>query len=126
MNRQIEVREEHLTTADLAETAKHGALAPAGGAAQAKEPQPLLPQDFVQDLRTRWDRIQTEFVDTPRESVEEADGLVASAIKRLAETFANERQSLESQWDRGDNVSTEDLRVALQRYRSFFQRLLSV
>jgi hypothetical protein len=65
-------------------------------------------------------------VDEPRKAVEQADGLVASAMKRLAEVFAEERSHLEQQWDRGDNVSTEDLRVALQRYRSFFDRLLSV
>jgi hypothetical protein len=58
--------------------------------------------------------------------VEQADALVAEAIKRLAETFANERNQLEGQWDRGGDVSTEDLRQALQRYRSFFSRLLSV
>ena len=62
----------------------------------------------------------------PGSAVEQADGLVASAMKRLAEVFAEERSRLEQQWDRGDNVSTEDLRIALQRYRSFFQRLLSV
>jgi hypothetical protein len=50
---------------------------------------------------------------------------VAQVMKRLAEVFAEERSSLERQWDRGDDVSTEDLRIALQRYRSFFQRLLS-
>jgi hypothetical protein len=61
-----------------------------------------------------------------RRAVEEADGLVASAMKRLAEVFAEERSKLEQQWDRGDNVSTEDLRIALQRYRSFFHQLLSV
>jgi hypothetical protein len=61
-----------------------------------------------------------------RKAVEQADGLVASAMKRLAEVFADERSNLEKQWDRGDNVSTEDLRVAFQRYRSFFDRLLSV
>ena len=70
--------------------------------------------------------IQTQFVDEPRRSVEQADELVASAMKRLAEIFANERETLEQNWDRGDDVSTEDLRVALQRYRSFFDRLLSV
>jgi hypothetical protein len=58
--------------------------------------------------------------------VKEADELVALCIKRIAETFANERTTLENQWDRGDNVSTEDLRIALQKYRSFFQRLVSV
>jgi hypothetical protein len=87
---------------------------------------PLFPNNELQDLRTRWTGIQTAFVDEPRRAVEQADGLVASAMKRLAEVFAEERSKLEQQWDRGDNVSTEDLRVALQRYRSFFQRLLSI
>jgi hypothetical protein len=58
--------------------------------------------------------------------VEQADELVASAMKRLAEVFASERSALEGQWDRGDDVSTEDLRIALQRYRAFFDRLLSI
>lgn len=87
---------------------------------------PLFPSNELDDLRTRWKDIQTGFVDEPRKAVEQADGLVASAMKRLAEVFAQERSGLEQQWDRGDNVSTEDLRVALQRYRSFFDRLLSV
>lgn len=65
-------------------------------------------------------------MDEPRNAVQEADGLVASAMKRLAEVFAQERSKLEQQWDRGDDVSTEDLRLALQRYRSFFHRLLSI
>ena len=80
----------------------------------------------AESLRTRWSTIQTEFVDEPRRSVEQADELVATAMKRLAEIFANERDGLERNWDRGDDVSTEDLRIALQRYRSFFDRLLSV
>jgi hypothetical protein len=58
--------------------------------------------------------------------VEDADKLVASAIKRIAEGFANERAKLEGQWSRGEQISTEDLRVVLQRYRSFFSRLLSL
>jgi len=70
--------------------------------------------------------VQTGFVDEPRRAVEEADKLVATVMKRLAESFATERSNLEKQWDRGDNVSTEDLRVALQRYRTFFDRLLNV
>jgi hypothetical protein len=86
----------------------------------------LFPSNELEDLRTRWKDIQTGFVDEPRKAVEQADSLVASAMKRLAEVFAQERSGLEQQWDRGDNVSTEDLRVALQRYRSFFDRLLSV
>jgi len=87
---------------------------------------PLFPSNELNDLRTRWKEIQTAFVDEPRKAVEQADSLVASAMKRLAEVFAQERSGLEQQWDRGDSVSTEDLRVALQRYRSFFDRLLSV
>lgn len=87
---------------------------------------PLFPENELEGLRTRWKETQIAFVDEPRKAVEQADGLVASAMKRLAEVFADERAGLEKQWDRGDNVSTEDLRVALQRYRSFFDRLLSV
>ena len=87
---------------------------------------PLFPSNELQDLRKNWDRIQTNFVDEPRKAVEQADGLVASTMKRLADVFAQERAKLEGQWSRGDNVSTEDLRVALQRYRSFFHRLLTI
>jgi len=92
----------------------------------ASDATPLFPNDELQELRSRWSGVQTAFVDEPRSAVEQADGLVAAAMKRLAEVFAQERSKLEQQWDRGDNVSTEDLRIALQRYRSFFQRLLSV
>jgi hypothetical protein len=87
---------------------------------------PLFETGEAESLRSRWTTIQTQFVDEPRRSVEQADELVASAMKRLAEIFANEREGLEHNWDRGDDVSTEDLRIALQRYRSFFDRLLSV
>jgi hypothetical protein len=92
----------------------------------AGESAPLFPKQELSDLRKRWDGIQADFVDQPRKAVEEADSLVASAMKRLAEVFAQERAKLEGQWDRGDDVSTEDLRLALQRYRSFFHRLLSI
>ena len=97
-----------------------------GPADVAPQETPLLAGDVVNELRKRWTDIQAGFVDEPRRAVEQADGLVAEAIKRLAETFANERNQLEGQWDRGGDVSTEDLRQALQRYRSFFSRLLSV
>ncbi len=86
----------------------------------------LLAADEIPAFRSRWDAIQTSFVDEPRHSVEQADTLVAEVMKRLAETFADERAKLEQQWSQGDNVSTEDLRVALQRYRSFFDRLLTM
>lgn len=85
----------------------------------------LLSETELADMRSRWSGIQAGFVDEPRRSVEQADQLVASAIQKLAEGFARERASLESQWESGNNVSTEDLRLALQRYRSFFGRLLN-
>lgn len=85
----------------------------------------LLSDVELTDLRSRWSDIQAGFVDEPRQSVEQADQLVAAAIQRLAEGFARERASLETQWENGSNVSTEDLRLALQRYRSFFGRLLN-
>jgi hypothetical protein len=87
---------------------------------------PLFPSNELAELRSRWSGVQTAFVDEPRRAVEQADGLVASAMKRLAEVFAEERSKLEHQWDRGEDVSTEDLRIALQRYRTFFHRLLSI
>ncbi|MBD0328754.1 MAG: hypothetical protein ICV64_01420 [Thermoleophilia bacterium] len=87
--------------------------------------QPLLGGDDAARFRERWEAIQVGFVDEPRTSVEQADTLVAELMQRLAETFAEEREELEGQWSRGEDVSTEDLRIALQRYRSFFERLLS-
>lgn len=87
---------------------------------------PLLPDEQAGGLRSRWDTVQTSFVDDPRHAVEQADGLVAEAITNLAGVFAQERTSLEEQWSRGDQVSTDDLRFALQRYRAFFHRLLSL
>lgn len=90
-----------------------------------RERSPLLPQGEAVEFQTRWKALQTSFVDEPRRAVEEGDTLVAELMQKLANSFAEERQSLETQWDRGDDVSTEDLRIALQRYRSFFDRLLS-
>jgi hypothetical protein len=85
----------------------------------------LLPRSENEGFQTRWETIQTGFVDEPRQTVEQADELVAEVMRRLAEGFATERERLEGQWGRGEDVSTEDLRIALQRYRGFFQRLLS-
>lgn len=119
-------QEEHLSTADLAVVERPGEK-PVNRAAPAPAAnRPLFPEDVANDFRSKWDRIQTGFVDEPRTAVQQADELVALAIKRLAESFASERNRLESQWDRGDQVNTEDLRVALQTYRSFFQRLLAI
>ena len=102
------------TTPDINSAANHA----------APETASLFSDTDIGDLRTRWNDVQAGFVDEPRRSVEQADQLVATVMQRLAEGFANERASLERQWDSGDNVSTEDLRVALQRYRAFFGRLL--
>ena len=77
-------------------------------------------------MTRRWRDIQADFVDHPREAMKDADTLVAGLMQHLAQTFAQERSQLEAQWSRGDEVSTEDLRVSLQRYRAFFERLLSV
>jgi hypothetical protein len=87
---------------------------------------PLLSPDALDELRKRWTHIQSRFVDEPRRAVEHADSLVAELMMRLAEGFANERSGLEKQWGRNQEVDTEDLRLALQRYRSFFDRLLDV
>jgi hypothetical protein len=87
---------------------------------------PLFPAEHAAELRREWEAIQTGFVDEPRRSVEAADALVVQVTRRLTEAFASERGGLEEQWSRGDSVSTEDLRVALRRYRSFFDRLLSL
>jgi hypothetical protein len=87
--------------------------------------EPLFASDQSERFTSRWQEIQTSFVDQPRDAVAEADTLVADLMQRLAASFSQERERLEAQWDRGDDVSTEDLRVALTRYRSFFDRLLS-
>lgn len=100
---------------------------PAGTNAAAGEDghAPVFPENELTELRTRWDKAQGMFVDEPRKAVEEADALVAATVKRIAELFADERAKLEKQWDRGGEVSTEDLRQGLRRYRGFFDRLLS-
>ena len=95
------------------------------GTGSAADAGPLLSAEASSSFQRRWEEVQTRFVDEPRGAVQEADGLVANLMKQLAEGFAHERERLEAQWDRGEDISTEDLRIALQRYRSFFQRLLS-
>ena len=89
------------------------------------EREPLFEAKDRDRFGESWTSIQAAFVDDPRDAVKEADTLVAELMQRLAETFSAERSRLESQWDNDEDVSTEDLRIALQRYRSFFDRLLS-
>ena len=110
---------------DSARAELGGAAAKAARALE-QETGPLFSGDEANDLRGQWDAVQVGFVDEPRRAVEQADKLVAGTMKRLAEIFADERGKLEGQWEQGQNVSTEDLRQALRRYRSFFNRLLSV
>lgn len=135
---ELNRREGELTTADLAShgiAKEHadvlrlmnsGERETADRAGAASGPLPLFSEPEMEDFRSQWSKVQTGFVDEPRLTVEGADKLVASVMQRLAEGFAAERSGLEKQWDRGDNVSTEDLRIALQRYRSFFDRLLKL
>jgi|SRR5271163_3187547 hypothetical protein len=110
----------------LTNVASHSGTGAAVARTREEERVALFIANEANELRARWDGIQVGFVDEPRKAVQEADALVSATIKRLAEIFADERQKLERQWDRSENVSTEDLRVALQRYRSFFGRLLAI
>jgi hypothetical protein len=135
---ELLLNDEQLTTADIA-FADHAREVPPAeindlnfqsgqavpASTVASQPGPLFPDDELHSFRTRWDEVQTSFVDEPRQAVEQADSLVANVVKRIAEQFSAERAQLEKQWDSGDSVSTEDLRQALKRYRSFFDRLLS-
>lgn len=106
----------------MREPGSHAAGAGMAGGQDERLAPLFLPQ-MAQNFKARWDEVQIGFVDDPTQAVRRADELVAQVMKNLAETFAEERANLESQMDQGD---TEQLRVALRRYRSFFQRLLSL
>jgi hypothetical protein len=98
---------------------------PATGTTRAEPLAELFPQDAAAAFRARWDAVQIGFVDDPKQAVKQADELVAQVMKSLAESFSRQRSTIEGGTG-GDDASTENLRVALQRYRSFFQRLLSL
>jgi hypothetical protein len=138
----VEDRDKTLTTADVAAAAQRPQAQPdlnrtgtvdrstdlrqqpaVGGDEQLAA---LFATDMADDFRSRWDAVQIGFVDDPRQAVRQADELVAEVMKSLAESFSAERDRLESQLEQQDSASTENLRVALRRYRSFFQRLLSL
>jgi len=106
------------------EGASQGSTGSTAAATAGDTHEPLLPSDQSERFTSRWQEIQAGFVDEPQQSVEQADALVADLMQRLAAIFSDEREQLEAQWAQGDDVSTEDLRVALMRYRSFFDRLL--
>lgn len=122
---------DNMSTRDVARTLKNAAREGAREGRQTADERamPMFAADEAEGYRTRWDAIQTGFVDEPQRAVQEADALVAQVIKRLSEVFAAERTRLEQHWgraDQGRQISTEDLRLALRTYRSFFERLLSL
>jgi hypothetical protein len=86
----------------------------------------LFADGELTDMRARWVEVQSAFVDDPRDCVQKADGLVAAVVDKLTASFSGARTHLEEQWSRGEEVSTEDLRIALKRYREFFERLLAI
>lgn len=109
------------STAEPRETTE----APKPGDRAEDEASHLLATQDEEDFRARWQEVQSRFVDDPRDAVHDADALVADLMQHLASTFAEHRQDLEGQWDRGEKVDTEDLRMAIRDYRSFFNRLLA-
>ncbi|CAN5370229.1 hypothetical protein BH09ACT7_BH09ACT7_30500 [soil metagenome] len=86
----------------------------------------LFAESDLSELRARWNDVQATFVDDPKDCVQKADGLVSDAVEQLTTSFSHARSRLEEQWARGEEASTEDLRLALKRYREFFERLLAV
>ncbi|OMB93066.1 hypothetical protein A5733_16910 [Mycobacterium sp. NS-7484] len=100
--------------------------APATAAAPAEDNTLLFADEHRSGLHARWNEVQAAFVDDPKECVQKADNLVSEVVDELTASFADTRSRLEAQWSRGEEASTEDLRVALTRYRDFFHRLLSV
>jgi len=125
MTDQHVARDSRPTTEQIASAGATNIDAPE---APSPEPEPqaqLLEADELQGVILRWKEIQAQFVDEPRSAVQDADALVADLMQRLARTFAAERAQLESRWASGEDVSTEDLRQGLRRYRSFFERLLA-
>jgi len=137
--------ERPLTTADLAAATDAAQRAPTAQQEDVREPAergkttnprpdredeqqlaPLFTAEAAQGFRSHWDAVQIGFVDDPKRAVRSADELVAQVMKSLAETFSRERTQLEAQFKETEDTSTENLRIALCRYRSFFQRLLSL
>ncbi|MEU7278253.1 hypothetical protein AB0A69_05590 [Streptomyces sp. NPDC045431] len=111
--------------AEQTEGAAGTAAASAHAEAEEEDAPRLLAPDDEQSFRERWQDVQTQFVDDPREAVHKADALVADVMQQLASTFADHKKDLEGQWNRGEEVDTEELRKALRKYRSFFNRLLT-
>ena len=106
-----------------ADTRASGRVSDNGGDEQSTA---LFDEKATETYQGRWQEIQARFVDDPRSATREADGLVSEVVDQLVRSFGAERTRLEKAWDHGEDVSTEDLRVALRRYRSFFGRLLAI
>jgi len=133
---QHDTEQTPLSTADMARAASPQTTAVADSgpverheadrSGERSDTTPLFAGQDATRFRERWVDIQASFVDDPRQAVEQADTLVAEVMQRLAQAFADERKTLEQQWDRGGETETEELRLALRRYRSFFGRLLAL
>jgi hypothetical protein len=114
-------------TTGVAQTAAGGGTAAAVQTGEIDQAESgFLPDDRMGSLRERWSDVQAGFVDDPRNAVQQAHGLVTELVDDLVQTFTRERTTLEQQWSAGGDADTEQLRIALQRYRSFFNRLLSM
>jgi hypothetical protein len=135
------VEEKNLTTADVAAAADRPPAQreatramPERGPERRQQPMgdgqeqlaALFTPEMAGEFRSRWDAVQIGFVDDPKQAVRHADELVAQVMKSLAETFSGERARFEGEMEHADSASTETMRVALRRYRSFFERLLSL
>ncbi|WP_454786377.1 hypothetical protein [Mycobacterium antarcticum] len=122
--------EEHARVVDPSTTSAQRSSADHAGnahsAAGGSSEESLFASADLTGLRSRWDDVQAGFVDDPRQCVQTADGLVSDVVQQLTDGFSEARSRLEQQWARGEDVSTEDLRLALKRYREFFDRLLAV
>jgi hypothetical protein len=121
-NEEGEGRQPEAVASDAVPHAAPASLDDPGG---SDERAPLLAGDEAERFRQRWEALQAGFVDHPRQIVEQAEDLVGELMQELTTGFSDKRSELEQQWDRGGQVSTEELRVTLTRYRSFFNRLLS-
>jgi hypothetical protein len=109
------------TRAEAPAAAEHASAEPESSAEEW-----LFADDDLAELRGRWGAVQAAFVDDPKDCVQKADVLVSDLVEQLTTGFSHARSRLEEQWARGEEASTEDLRVALMHYREFFERLLAV
>ena len=123
--REVSDGEREQTAEPLPDSSAGRKQLPNGSTAETGADEPLLTTDSSADFERRWEQIQVTFVDDPRQAVREAEALVGEVVDELSQMFTKQRSDLEHTWSRGEDVSTEDLRVALQRYRSFFRRLLA-